>query len=179
MQCGLSKNDIELSWDNLDTQNRKIIDPIANRYMAVIDPVKLSLDAAPEKREVFEVLHPDFPERGKKKIPVDHSKIYISEKDNRDFRGRVVRLKGYCNISLTRKTKCTGDVVIKDMQKIQWVSEPHVKVKIISADAVKEGIGEPEMAHLHINDVIQMERIGFGRIDANDRRQIVVYFSHK
>jgi glutamyl-tRNA synthetase len=179
MQCGLSKNDIELSWENLDTQNRKLIDPLANRYMVVVDPVKLSLDAAPDKQEVFEVLHPEFPGRGKKKIPVDPKNIYISEKDSRDFRGKVIRLKGYCNVSLTRKTKCTGDAVIRDMQKIQWVSEPHVKVRIVNADGISEGLGEPEMAHLRVNDLIQMERIGFGRVDASDRQQIVVYFSHK
>ena len=55
-QCGLSKNDIELSWENLDTQNRKIVDSLANRYMVVTDPVQLSIDKAPEKREIFEPL---------------------------------------------------------------------------------------------------------------------------
>jgi glutamyl-tRNA synthetase len=179
MQCGLSKNDIELSWENLDTQNRKFIDPIANRYMTVIDPVKLLIEVAPDKREVFEVLHPDFPERGKKKIPVDPKNIYISGKDSAELKGKVVRLKGYCNVSLSRKTKCVGDEIVRDMHKIQWVSEPHVKVKVVNADGVSEGIGEPEMSNLKVGEVIQMERIGFGRVDANENKQIIIYFAHK
>ena len=97
MQCGLSKTDIELSWENLDTQNRRLIDQMANRYMVVIDPVKLSIENAPEKREIFENLHPDFPKRGKKKILLDHSKIYISREDHKNFRGKIIRLKGLYN----------------------------------------------------------------------------------
>ncbi len=179
MQCGLSKNDIELSWDNLDAHNRKIIDPLANRYMAVIDPVNLQPEGFPEKREVFEALHPDFPERGKKKVPLDPKNIFISNQDFEKFKGSVIRLKGLCNVSLVRKAKCMGDEVMKDMQKLQWVSEPHVKVAIVTKDGMLRGIGEPEMARLKPDSVIQMERIGFGRVDANDGGEIVIYFAHK
>jgi len=179
VQCGLSKNDIELSWENLDAQNRKIIDPIANRYMVVIDPIELSIENIPEKHEIFEPLHPNFPERGKKKIPVNPKKIYISREDYEKFRGQVVRLKGLCNISLVKKVKCVGDEVIKEMQKIQWVSEPNVKVKIVDSEGIREGIGEIEMVILKVNDIIQMERIGFGRVDENKNKEIVIYFAHK
>jgi glutamyl-tRNA synthetase len=179
LQCGLSKNDIELSWENLDGQNRKIIDPLANRYMVVVDPVELGIEGPPEKREVFEALHPDFPERGKKKIPVDPKKIYISNEDFEALKGSVIRLKGLYNVSLVRKTKYISDEVMKDMQKIQWVSEPHVKVRIVGREGATHGIGEPEMANLKVNDLIQMERIGFGRVDSNDRKEIVLYFAHK
>ncbi|MEM5871709.1 MAG: glutamate--tRNA ligase [Candidatus Aenigmatarchaeota archaeon] len=179
IQCGLSKNDIELSWENLDAHNRKIIDPISNRYMVVIDPVELFIENPPEKHEVFEPLHPDFPERGKKKIPLNPKKIYISKEDFDKFKGQIVRLKGLCNISLVKKPKCVGNEIIKDMQKIQWVSEPNVKVKIVSPEGIFEGLGEPEMEKLKVNDVIQMERIGFGRVDENKGKEIVIYFAHK
>jgi glutamyl-tRNA synthetase len=179
LQCGLSKNDIELSWDNLDGQNRKIIDPMANRYMAVIDPVELTIENAPEKRETFEALHPDFPERGKKKITFDPDKIYISGSDFRNLKGKVFRLKGLYNVSLVRKTRYVSNEVLKDMPKIQWVSEPNVKVKIVGKDMNSEGIGEQEMANLRPGALIQMERIGFGRVDANSRKEVIVYFAHK
>ena len=179
MQCGLSKNDIELSWENLDTQNRKLIDPVANRYMVVINPVKLSISNAPKKREVFESLHPDFPERGKKKIPLEHSKIYISGEDYEKFKGNIIRLKGLYNITLGRKPRYTGDLVMKDMPKIQWVSEPNVKVRIVNKEGILEGLGEPELAGLKANKIIQMERIGFGRVDSNNRKEVVVYFAHR
>jgi glutamyl-tRNA synthetase len=179
MQCGLSKNDIELSWENLDTQNRKIIDPIANRYMVVTDPVRLSIDSAPEKREVFENLHPDFLGRGKKKILLDHSRIFISGEDHEKFRGKIIRLKGLYNITLGKKPRYAGDLVMKDMQKVQWVSEPNVKVRIVNRHGLLEGLGEQEMAKLKPDEIIQMERIGFGRVDSNNRKEVVVYFAHK
>jgi len=179
LQCGLSKNDIELSWDNLDAHNRKLIDPLANRYMVVLDPVNLYAEGVPDRREVFEALHPDFPERGKKKVPLDPRNIYISKDDFDKFRGSVIRLKGLCNVSLVRKPKCVGDEVMRDMQKLQWVSEPHVKVAIVTKDGVLRGIGEPEMANLKVDSIIQMERIGFGRIDSNSKKEVVVYFAHR
>ena len=179
LQCGLSKNDIEISWENLESINRKIIDPLANRYMVVIDPVQLSVENAPGKREVFEPLHPDHPERGKKKIILNPKKIYISRDDYEKFKGQVIRLKGLFNISLVRKTKYIGNEILKDMPKVQWVSEPHVNVKIIGKDCVYEGLGEYEMSSLKPDTIIQMERIGFGRVDSNDRKEITVYFAHK
>ncbi|MCD6590366.1 MAG: glutamate--tRNA ligase [Candidatus Aenigmarchaeota archaeon] len=179
LQCGLSKNDIEISWENLESINRKIIDPLANRYMVVIDPVQLSVENAPGKREVFEPLHPDHPERGKKKIILNPKKIYISRDDYEKFKGQVIRLKGLFNISLVRKTKYISNEILKDMPKVQWVSEPHVNVKIIGKDCVYEGLGEYEMSSLKPDTIIQMERIGFGRVDSNNRKGITVYFAHK
>ncbi|UCC92123.1 MAG: glutamate--tRNA ligase, partial [Candidatus Aenigmatarchaeota archaeon] len=179
MQCGLSKNDIELSWENLDTQNRRIIDPLANRYMVVVDPVYIVIDSAPEKREVFENLHPDFPDRGKKKIPLSGSGVYISKDDHERFKGKLIRLKGLYNISLGRKPRYTGDLITKDMPKIQWVSEPHVKVKIVKKGEIAEGFGESEIFSLNHDTIIQMERIGFGRVDSNNKREVIVYFAHK
>ena len=65
------------------------------------------------------------------------------------------------------------------MKKIQWVSSPHVKVKILMPDgSVKNAIGEIEMKKLKVGDIIQMERIGFGRIDEKGET-IIICFSHK
>jgi len=179
LQCGLSKNDIELSWENLDTQNRRLIDPVANRYMVVTNPLRLSIESAPEIRETFEPLHPDFPKRGKKKILLDHLRIYISREDHERYRGKIIRLKGLYNITLGKKPRFAGDLVMKDMQKIQWVSEPNVKVRVVKKDGTLEGLGEPELANAKPNEMIQMERIGFGRVDSNSRKEVVIYFAHK
>lgn len=42
-QTGLSKTDIVIGIENLEGHNKKIIDKMANRYMVVIDPIKLSV----------------------------------------------------------------------------------------------------------------------------------------
>jgi glutamyl-tRNA synthetase len=147
--------------------------------MVVADPVVLNIEGLPERREVFESLHPDFPERGKKKVPVNPKAIYISNGDFLKFKGGVIRLKGLCNVSLAKKPSYIGDEIMKDMQKVQWVSEPNLKVRIVGAEGVILGIGELELSRAVAGSIIQMERIGFGRIDANDGKEVVVYFAHK
>jgi len=116
---------------------------------------------------------------GKKKIPLTGKGFYISKSDQENFKGKFIRLKGLYNITLGRKTRFTDDLLIKEMPKIQWVSEPHVKVKILTKNGILEGIGEPELSTLKTDTLIQMERIGFGRVDSNNRKEVVVYFAHK
>ena len=105
--------------------------------------------------------------------------ISISGNDYEKFKGKLVRLKGLYNITLGKKPSCTGDLLIKDMPKIQWVSFPNILVKIIGKEGTLEGIGEPEMASLKTETIIQMERIGFGRVDNNNKKEIIIYLAHK
>jgi glutamyl-tRNA synthetase len=177
--CGLTKNDITLSWENMESFNRSIIDPIANRYMVVKDPVKISVESGPDLHEVSENLHIDFPERGKKKMPVKKNEIYVSKEDFERLKGRKIRLKDLFNIKLGEKSKYTGNEVIQEMPKIQWVSEPHVKIRVLTPKDTWSGFGEKEMEKLKVGDLIQMERIGFGRIDSKEKDLITIVFAHK
>jgi glutamyl-tRNA synthetase len=179
ISCGLSKNDIQLSWENLDGYNRKVIDPEANRYMVVVNPVKIQITGAPTIDRVFEDLHPDFPQRGKKDVPVKMDSVYISKDDFEKLKGKEIRLIGLFNMTLGKESEYTGNEIIREMQKIQWVSEPCVRVKIVKATGHLAGFGEKAMGLLKINDMIQMERIGFARIDDRKVDKITVYFAHK
>ena len=64
------------------------------------------------------------------------------------------------------------------MQKIQWVSEPNVRVEILTPEKTLTGLGEPEMKKLKTGEIIQMERIGFGRVDSV-KEKVTVCFAHK
>jgi glutamyl-tRNA synthetase len=177
---GLSKNDIRLGWENIEGINRKIIDPLANRYMVVTAPVKISVKSSPRIKQVEEPLHPDFPERGKKKIPVNLQGIYISGEDFSNLKDKVFRLKGLGNIHLRGKEGYyTGNEIARDMQKVQWVSEPNVTVRIVTPKKIIKGLGEQNLAKLKPGTLIQMERIGFGRIDKIEKNIVTVYFAHK
>jgi glutamyl-tRNA synthetase len=175
----LTKTDVTLDWGKLETLNRRIIDPKAGRYMVVTDPVKISVESHNAKKEVFEPLHPEFPEMGKKKVPVDPSKIYVSGEDYEKLKNGIIRLKGLFNVCLGKTCKYIGDDVVREMPKIQWVSEPHVKVNIVMRESTVSGIGEPELAKVKDGGIIQMERIGFGRIDSKTKDSVTVYFAHK
>ena len=179
LMSGLSKTDIRLSWENIEGVNRKVIDPLANRYMAVIDPVKIELDAPDDIKIIESPLHPDFPERGKKRVPVSDI-AYISKEDMKNLSGREFRLKNLFNILLDGSIgRYKGNVVEKGLKKIQWVSEPNINVSILTRDGVLKGIGEREMGRLKVGDLIQLERVGFGRVDKKEKGAITIAFAHK
>ncbi len=176
--CGLSKTDITFNMESLNADNRKLIDHEANRYMAVFGPVRIEVDGLKEK-SVKMRLHPDFPERGERVVPVDSTRIYVNAADYHEFIGKAVRLKGLCNIKLGAHTDSMGNENKPELQKLHWVSEPNVKVVLRKPDGEEEGLGEPDMQKLKPGQLIQMERIGFGRVDRVEKGRVTVYWAHK
>ncbi|HZD43175.1 MAG TPA: glutamate--tRNA ligase, partial [Methanomicrobiales archaeon] len=47
LEIGIGETDISFSWENLFAHNRSIVDPIANRYFFVPNPVEVQVDEAP------------------------------------------------------------------------------------------------------------------------------------
>lgn len=183
--AGLSKTDIRFSMESLETANRKIIDPLANRYMAVFDPVKISLSGHPKAiSSTSEPLHPDFQERGSKQMPVRFDSISISGDDYARLEGGEFRLKGLANVKLDGKqASYVGNELARDMQKVQWVSVPNVSVELVVPEGerlvIRKGMGEQAMSGLKPGSLIQMERVGFGRVDAVEKGRVVLYWAHK
>ncbi len=179
--CGLTKTDIIFNWESLEKENRRVQDRDASRYMAVLKPVKLSVKGSHhDLRKVSQPLHPGQPGKGKKEIPVSLDSVYISGDDHERFQGREIRLKGLGNVRLEgERAEYTGNAVEREMQKIQWVSEPHIKLEIVKPDKVLEGIAEPALKKARKGEVIQLERIGFGRVDDKKKDTVIVWFAHK
>jgi glutamyl-tRNA synthetase len=182
---GLSKSDIKFSMESLETANRRIIDPKANRYMAVLDPVKIAVKGYPHSTNfVTEPLHPDFPRRGSKRLPVDVKNIFVSKDDWKKSKGKTIRLKGFTNIKLAGKTgNYAGDDITKTMQKIQWVSKPHLQIelRVPEGDNLTKlnGVGEPAMAKLRPGDIIQLERVGFGVVSSVQKDKVSISWTHR
>lgn len=176
--CGLSKTDITFNMDSLNADNRKVIDPVANRYMVVFSPVRIEVTGLKEKSAKM-LLHPDFPKRGKRAVPVDNAKIYVNSGDFHEFAGSTVRLKGLCNIKLGAHTDFIGNEPRQELQKLHWVSEPNIKVVLVKPEGSEEGIGEPDMQKLKPGSIIQMERVGFGRVDKVEKGKVTVFWAHK
>ena len=177
--CSISKTDIRVGWENLEGINRKLIDPMANRYMAVIDPVRVSVNGAPAIAEAREDLHPDFPDRGRKRISVSLGEIYLSLQDWDALRGKPIRLKGLGNIILDKESPYKGNELVQGMPKVQWVSVPHVGLEILAPSGTLKGIAEAALGGLEPGTLIQLERIGFGRVDAVSEKKVTVCFAHK
>ncbi|MDI6826017.1 MAG: glutamate--tRNA ligase [Candidatus Aenigmarchaeota archaeon] len=179
ISTGVTKTESMLTWDVLESFNRSVIDSKCNRYFAVFNPEEIKIIDAPEIDKVKVHLHPDFPKRGFREIPVNLNKILISREDFDKFKGKEIRLIGLFNVKLDRKAKFTSKKLVMKMPKIQWVSEENVPIKIVMSDgSVKECVAEPEIKKLKVDDRIQLIRIGFTRIDQTKPR-LVLYFTHR
>ncbi len=179
ISTGVSKAESVLTWDTLESFNRSIIDSKCNRYFCVFDPVEIEIRNAPEIKKVKVHLHPDFPKRGYREIPVNVKKILISREDFEKFRGKEIRLIGLFNIKLDKEAEFTSKKIVTEMSKIQWISEKNIPVKILMNDGTeKEGLSEPEIEKLKVNDRIQFMRFGFCRLDQT-KPKLIFYFTHK
>jgi len=179
VSTGVSKSEATLTWDVLESFNRSVIDPKCNRYFCVFDPVEIKIKDSPKVKKVRVHLHPDFPKRGYREIPVNLNKIFVSRDDFKKFKSKEIRLIGLFNVKLDKQAKFTSKEVKMDMAKIQWVSDKNVPVKIVMNDgSIKKGISEPEIKKAKVDTKLQFVRFGFCRVDKT-KPEFVLYFTHK
>jgi len=177
LSFGMSQTDVEVSADNLYAENRKVIDSVANRFFFVPEPVKVTIEGLPPIPSVQAPVHPDFPERGTRTLAVSPT-VYVPSVDYYAFTRQEVRLKDFCNLVLDTVATFTSREV-KDVPKIQWVSDG-VPMRIVLPDAVvAEGLAERSLLAAKVGDVVQLERFGFVRIDAVNDQGITAYFAHR
>jgi len=175
--CGLSKTDIKIDVGNLEAINRKIIDIKANRYMVVTDPVEIDASEILKTTGLGgKVRIKNHPEREEVREVAVTKRLFVSGEDFKRFQGRNVRLIDLFNITLD-KTPTLAKSQEFDMKtpKIQWVGEKNVKISILKPDSVVEGLGEGAIGKLKLGEIIQMLRIGFGRVE----KPGVIVFAHK
>ena len=177
LSFGLSLNDIEVPAETLYAENRRMIDKDANRYFFVPDPVAVEIESLPPIERVKAPLHPEFPGRGERELPAG-PKVHVAKEDFDRFRGKEVRLKDFCNIVLDHRARFLS-MENRDIPKIQWVKHG-VNVHLVVPDGSESrGLGEPLVASLKVDDVVQFERIGFARIDHVSKAEVRAYFAHR
>ncbi|MFQ6020631.1 MAG: glutamate--tRNA ligase [Candidatus Aenigmatarchaeota archaeon] len=170
ISMGLTISDAEVPIDVIYAENRKIIDPKANRYFFVAEPIEITLD----KLITRSVKAPIYPGKRKyRKIPVT-KKIFVEKQDFVAYRNKEVRLMHFCNILLNKKSKYKSKK-LKDIPKIHWVSK-NVKIKIVMPNGKTiKGLAEPEIRKVKKDQIVQFERIGFARCE----KKGLFYFAHK
>lgn len=183
IDLGLGETDISLSLDTLYAENRKIIDPIANRYFFVWDPVELEVDGA-EPKIAKAPIHPS--RSGLRDIPAG-TNVFVCKNDVDILKeGEKLRLKDLYNIQITGisplRAKFIGtdmDLVKKEKARIiHWAPLDGLKVKVLSPEGEYSGVGERGMEK-ELDKVVQFERFGFVRIDSVKGDEVVAYFTHR
>lgn len=195
VEVGSKAHDIQLSREALYTYNRRLIDPSSARYFFVRKPINLVINHLRETVVARVHVHPDHPERGERVFKLepknDIASLWISRDDIKALMPQtVVRLIGLCNIEIDEinenvvKAKFhsisheEGKMVRAPL--IQYVTQPGVHMRVIMPNAKKaEGLAEISCKKLEANQVIQLERFGFVRIDKVQEEEILAFYAHK
>lgn len=168
---GVTEHEARVPVDKLYSENRKLIDSKAERYFFVSNPIEIQLDKVPVKSAKA----PLYPGKRKyRKIPVA-KKIFVDKIDFVANREKEVRLMHLCNINLNTKSKYTGKTN-KDIQKIHWVSNKAVKIKVVLENGTTiQGLAEPNVAKVKPGQMVQFERLFFARCE----KKGLFYFAHR
>jgi glutamyl-tRNA synthetase len=183
IELGLGETDISLSLDTLYAENRKIVDPTANRYFFVWNPVELEVEGA-QAKVAKAPLHPS--RGGIRNIPVG-TKVLVCQSDVENLKeGERLRLKDLYNIQITGTSPLSAKFIGTDMDLIKkekariihWAPPDGLKVRVLSPDGEYLGIGEHGIEK-ELDKVVQFERFGFVRIDSMKDDEVVAYYTHK
>jgi len=176
LEFGMSETDIEVAPSKLYSKNREIIDPEANRYFFIPDPVKIELVGEIKQDKAKIARHPSDQDRGYRELEVG-KEVYIPKKEWNEYQGKELRLKNFCNVELDgKKGEITG-FENKDILKIQWLCDG-IDVEVERPDAsIENGLGENNLSETEVGDIIQFERYGFVKIQEKD--PFLVTFGHR
>lgn len=194
LSLGLTEKDVAVSMENVEAENRKLVEKEANRYFFVQDPKPLAITKITGGGiESHAPLHPDLPARGARRVRIGdaagNGKVFLAAKDLAPLKvGDVVRLKDWGNVRLTADgaAEYVGNdlAVLKQGAKIvQWTStEPKgtVPVRILMPDedgTVLEGVAESDCVK-DWGRVIQFERVGFVRLERQERGILIAPYTH-
>lgn len=192
LEIGLSLNDktvsIEEFWKSINAFNKEIVESKANRYFFIDDPVEVKIENAPPEKVMLD-LHPNFPKRGKRELVVK-GEVHIAKSDlKRLGENQVHRLMDYCNFEIKdgrwkfiseeyedfKGAKNKGSIV-------HWLpfDKSNIKVEVLLEDnTIVKGLGEESMKCLKVNDLVQLERRYFARVDKVGEDKITFWYLHK
>jgi len=176
VEMGPSKRDKTTTYEEfmkkIESYNREIVEPIANRYFFIEDPVELEIDYKPIMAEI--PLHPDFPERGSRTLKFG-GKVFISKKDF-DFLKKEGKIRLKNLFTINNKFEVIDE---SSSRIVQWLpADNKLKGEIITDKGVLiKGIIE-ENIKKEKGKIVQLERMFFAKIDKLNK-VVKLYYLHK
>lgn len=192
-EVGPKPVDVTISWDNIDSLNRKLVDPIAHRFFFVPKPELIKISGVARSYEVTLPLHPQYPEQGNRTLEVPSTDgevtIFLANADLQTLQNQqVTRLMGLFNLGQpsiqNNEVRCwyAGESTGSGQAPIiQWVpSQNNVAVQVTLPDAtIIRGLAESGLKSERAGAIIQLVRIGFCRVDQITDNLITLWFAHQ
>ena len=186
LEIGVKIADTTITWKKIYGLNRNLLEEEANRYFAVFHPRKVVIKYLPGsfKGVIKRLKHPDFPDRGYRMLPFDGI-VYLDQIDLNNNENKVLRLMDSVNIifkdgGITFHSSSLEDARKFNAQIVQWVpATSSIDVELVMPDnSILKGLAESSIEELKPNDVVQLERVGFARLDEIQPKR-KFYFAHK
>lgn len=189
---GVSERDVAASMQNIEDENRKLVEKDSNRYFFVSDPQLLEITGLPEQGiEGRAPLHPEHLDRGYRvtKFGPQADRVHVDAKDFHELsKDQVVRLKDLGNVRYLGQHKAAyvgNDLAVlkQGARIIHWVSAAPgatVPVRVLMPDeggTIVKGLAESNVQR-EMGKVVQFERFGFVRLESDRDGEIVAPFTH-
>ncbi|MEM4463698.1 MAG: glutamate--tRNA ligase [Fervidicoccaceae archaeon] len=182
MTVGAKQSDASISFANLASENRKIIDPVSPRLMFVEEPIELIIENREEEDCITTRIpyHPDRAELGSREFTVcSGDRILISKQDyeyaleKRNGELRLMELGNYRidGGKLVMISKELSYAREKELSIVQWVQKKNAKLATIfdtnkksnskSPDYREGAVEDGEKLRNFLGKNVQLVRIGF------------------
>ncbi|MFH0889876.1 MAG: glutamate--tRNA ligase [Candidatus Aenigmatarchaeota archaeon] len=195
ISLGIAKTEAVIKWEALESINRKVLDPMVNRYYFVPDPIRVEIKGAPLVVKSDAPLHPLKKDNKSYEFKGPDFYVYISGDDAKVMRkDDNVRLMHLFNIVITKigekymEAKYAGDD--KAAKKIHWAPQNSIRVSLRTFEplfineefnknslAIREGLLEPHGQIINEGERVQFERMCFAILD--DKKSMTFNMIHR
>ncbi|MFC2175334.1 glutamate--tRNA ligase, partial [archaeon] len=171
IDLGLTEKDVRASMETIEAFNKKIIDSRAKRYFFVPKPKKIKVTGIPETQVSLKAYPGD--EEGKRSyfFRGEHE-FFVPEAPE------LFRLKDAFNVKKEGKGFVYAGKELLDCPKLQWVTEA-MDAELVTSDGIQKGVVERYILDAKKGNVVQLERVGYARIDEISDEKAVFWLTHK
>lgn len=188
-EIGPKQADATISWKKIYGLNRNIIEENTNRYFFIPNAVRVDVENLPQDSQSLELereLHYNKPEKGFRHLKFNGS-AYIPKDDYDKATNKNIplRLMDLINITFDNDKTLYDSDTLEEAQKkhasiIQWTPvEDSIKAQVVMPDnTITEGYIESDACNVSVDDMVQLERFGFARVDNITDDNITFYYTH-
>jgi glutamyl-tRNA synthetase len=184
VDLGLTEKDIDVSFETLAAENRKLLDERADRLFFVPDPTPVTIEGLEDPIEAELAVHPDDTDRGVRTMTITGEVLVPSDEVADLEEGTRFRLKDGLDATWLGdgQARFESRMPTEDREGpiVQWAVPDSPEASVLRPDASTEtGVVEPAALDHDADDLVQFERYGFARIERVGDDEVDAVFGHR